>query len=335
MRRKWLFGLPVILILTYFLGPHPSTPSYNIELPNVPQDATGLNNFINGRESSHRLKPDNQARIVWYNDSLKQKTEYAIVYLHGFSASQAEGDPVHRNIARKFGCNLYLSRLAEHGIDTSESLANLTAENYWESAKEALAIGKQIGNKVILMGTSTGGTFALLLAAKFPDVNSLVLMSPNIAINDPNAWLLNNPWGIQIARAVLHSDYVQSKDNRDIYKQYWNSKYRIEAATQLEELLETSMTEDIFKQVHQPVLNLYYYKDEVHQDSVVKVSAMKLMMQQLGTPANLKRSIALPNTGNHVIGSYIKSRDVESVQREIKRFMTEILHIPPINNIRS
>ena len=42
------------------------------------------------------------------NDSLKEKTEYAVVYLHGFSASQEEGDPVHYDFAKKFGCNLFL-----------------------------------------------------------------------------------------------------------------------------------------------------------------------------------------------------------------------------------
>ncbi len=78
---------------------------------------------------------------------------------------------------------------------------NLTADKYWESAKEALAIGQQIGNKVILVGTSTGGTLALQLAAQYPEVYAMVLLSPNIAINDPNAWLLNNPWGLQISQA--------------------------------------------------------------------------------------------------------------------------------------
>ncbi len=35
------------------------------------------------------------------NDSLKEKTEYAVVYLHGFSASQEEGDPVHYTVCKK------------------------------------------------------------------------------------------------------------------------------------------------------------------------------------------------------------------------------------------
>ena len=40
------------------------------------------------------IKPDNQARIIWADSSKKEKTKIAFLYLHGFSASQAEGDPV-------------------------------------------------------------------------------------------------------------------------------------------------------------------------------------------------------------------------------------------------
>ena len=139
---KWLGIVLVILIIIYFLGPQPSTPKYNDQLPVVPPGAAQLEKYITDNESKHKLKPDNEARIIWFNDSTKEKTEYAIVYLHGFSASQEEGDPVHKEFAKKFGCNLYLSRLAEHGIDTSDALANYTAEKSWLSAVEAYAIGK-------------------------------------------------------------------------------------------------------------------------------------------------------------------------------------------------
>lgn len=333
MRRKWLLAVIVIVAGIYLAGPRPATPSYKTTLPTVPGSPRELETFIKLRESRHKLKPDNQARIIWYNDSLKQKTEYSIVYLPGFTASYAEGEPVHKNIARKFGINLYLARLAEHGIDTTEALVNLTAEKYWESAEEALAIGKQLGNKVILMGTSTGGTLALMLAARFAEVNSLILLSPNIAINDPFAFILNNPWGLQIAHAVLQSDYISSKDQRPVYRQYWSSPYRVEAAIQVQEILESSMTSLTFTQVKQPVISLYYYKDEVHQDSVVKVSAIKKMMEQLGTAKNQKRSVNVPLAGNHVIGSYLKSKDLASVQHEIEKFMVEVLKITPVPGI--
>ena len=314
------------------MGPKPSDPVYATKMPTVPAAAGPLIQYIQTHEAQHHLKPDNQARIIWANDSVKAKTAYSIVYLHGFSASQGEGDPVHRDIARRFGCNLYLSRLAEHGIDTTDQLVNLKADNYWESAKEALAIGQQIGHKVILVGTSTGGTLALKLAAEYPEIAALVLLSPNIAINDPNAWLLNNPWGLQVARLVKGSKYNDATDERPAYQQYWNYHYRLEAAVSLEELLESSMNKATFEAVKQPTLLLYYYKDKVHQDSVVKVDAALKMFEELGTPANQKRAVAMPNTGHHVIGSWIKSKDVAGVEREITRFMQDVLKIDSLTN---
>ena len=325
---KRLLILLVIITIVYLLGPNPATPKYDTAMPAVPALNT-LEKFVATSEAAHKLRPDNEARIIWANDSIKQKTNYAMVYLHGFSASQKEGDPVHRNIAQQFGCNLYLSRLAEHGIDTSEQLINLTADNYWQSAKQSLAIGRQLGNKVILMGTSTGGTQALQLAAAYPsEVAALILYSPNIAINDANAWILNNPWGLQLARLVKGGNYNIAEDDRPVYKQYWNKPYRLEATVALEEMLETSMNKETFARVKQPVLLLYFFKDEQHQDPVVKVSAMKEMFSQLGTADTLKRSLALPNTGDHVIASPLKSKDVESVERETRRFLQDVLRLP-------
>ena len=319
--KKWLLAIPVVLVLAYVAGPSPASPKYDLALPQVPTEPAQLERAVQEQESLHKLKKNNQARIVWANDSVHQKTPYSIVYLHGFTASQEEGEPVHRNVARHFGYNLYLSRMAEHGIDTSDQLVNLTAEKYWESAKRAYAIGKQLGEKVILMGTSTGGTLALQLASEYPEIAGIVMMSPNIEINDPNAWLLNNHWGMQIAEKVIGGKYLKTEDNRPENLQYWNGTYRIEAAVALQELLETTMNKSRFQKVTQPALLLYYYKDEIHQDSVVKVPAMKEMFQQLGTPANLKKEVAVPNAGNHVIGSYIRSKDVVTVEREITEWL--------------
>jgi esterase/lipase len=311
------------LFVIYFLGPQPPKPVLNDVLPAVASIDT-LDSYITAMEAPHKIKPNNQAKIIWA-DSSKSQTEYALVYLHGFSASQMEGDPVHQNIAKQFNCNLYLARLAEHGIDTTEDLMNLTADQYWESAKLAYSIGKQIGKKVILMGTSTGGTLALQLAANYPEIAGLILYSPNIEIFDPSAPLLNNPWGLQIGRAVLKSNYVDIKYKDSAYPKYWNSHYRIEAVVALQNLLEATMTEATFKKIHQPTLALYYYKDEAHQDNVVKVKAIQKMMQQIATPANLKMEMAIPNAGNHVIASPIVSNDIVSVEKATAKFIKKVI----------
>ena len=311
------------LIVIYFLGPKPPKPVLKEVLPTV-ASINALDASIAAMEATHQIKPNNQAKIIWA-DSSKTQTDYAIVYLHGFSASQMEGDPVHQNIAKQFHCNLYLARLAEHGIDTTEDLMNLTAEKYWESAQLAYAIGKQIGKKVILMSTSTGGTLALQLAANYPEIAGLILYSPNIEIFDPSAPLLNNPWGLQIGRTVLKSNYVDIKYKDSAYPKYWNSHYRIEAVVALQNLLEATMTKTTFKKIHQPTLALYYYKDEANQDNVVKVNAIQKMMQQIATPSNLKMEMAIPNAGNHVLASPIVSKDIVSVEQATAKFMQELI----------
>ncbi|MEI9920746.1 MAG: alpha/beta hydrolase [Bacteroidota bacterium] len=332
MRRKTVFiTFPIILLIAaYFLGPTPHKNKWSTELPAVPQDPVELEKFVASNEAKHKVKPDNEARIIW-NDSTKAKTPYSVVYLHGFSASQEEGDPTHLDFAKKFGCNLYLSRLADHGIDTTEQLLYFNGDRFWESAKEAMMIGKAIGDKVIIMSTSTGGTVALVLAADFPDdVHALINLSPNIAVNNGTVWIANNPWGLQIARKVVGGDYQVITDFDEPRKQYWNSKYRLEAVSALQEIIEDKMNKSTFEKVKCPSLTLYYYKSETEQDPTVKVSAMLEMNKELGTPADMKVEKAIPNAGVHVIGSKMTSKDLPAVEQAIDEFAIEKLKMTPI-----
>jgi pimeloyl-ACP methyl ester carboxylesterase len=325
-KRLILVTFPFILLAGfYFLGPAPEEPAYDKTMMRVPE-ISALEDYVSANEAKHKLKPDNEARIVWA-DSGKQKTPYAVVYLHGFSASPKEGDPVHARFARKFGCNLYLARISDHGIDTTEQLLFFTADRAWQSAKEALAIGKQLGEKVIVMSTSTGGTLALMLAAYYPDdVYELINMSPNIAINNPLAFLLNNPWGLQIARIVKSGNYNDPKQPIEKIP-FWNDKYRLESTVQLQQLLEDQMMPETFHRITQPSLTLYYYKNEEEQDQEVMVSAMLEMHKQLATPDSLKEIFAIPNAGAHVLASPLASKDVEGVYALIEKFAIEKLEM--------
>ncbi len=321
---KIFFGvlliLLVVLIIVYLIGPKPEKPTYATDLPEIPSLAQ-LQAYVAEQESKVKVKPGNEAEIVWADSSSHEQTDYAIVYLHGFSASKEEGNPAYHYLARALKANMYLSRLADHGIDTVAPMQYFTAQRLWESAKVAYAIGKKLGKKVILVGTSTGGTVALQLAAAYPEVNSLVLMSPNIAINDPNAWLLNDHWGLQIARKVVGGDERKVSGKTKTYKKYWYTNYRLESVVELEELIESAMTPKLFAEVKQPVLMLYYYKDEQHQDPVVRVDAMLKMFDQLGTPTSMKQRVAIPKAGNHVIGSDITSKDIKGVEKAMDGFI--------------
>ncbi len=326
--KRWIIiSFPILLAIgVYFLGSKPDHPLYNGVLPQVPESPDELEAYILQKELKYKLKPDNEARIIW-NDSSHQKTEYAVVYIHGYSASYKEGDPVHSRFARNFGYNLFLPRLSDHGIDTTETLLLFTADRAWNSAKESLAIGRRLGEKVIIIGTSTGCTLALMLAARYPEqVHALINLSPNIAINNPAAFLLNDPWGLSIARLVMGGKYritVASEEK----SRYWNEKYRLESVVQLQELIESSMTDETFQAVTQPSLTLYYYKNDQEQDPEVKVSAMLKMHQKLGTPDSLKVAKPMPKAGAHVLGSSITSKDVEGVYAEIEKFAIDKMRL--------
>lgn len=111
---------------------------------NLPNDLRLLEKQINDNEmSTPGIKKGCEAKIVWADSTKKVKTKYAFLYIHGFSASQMEGDPIHRNIAKKYGANLYLARLTGHGVDLGDStMANVTADDFTYSAEYALAVAQ-------------------------------------------------------------------------------------------------------------------------------------------------------------------------------------------------
>lgn len=326
---KVVLLLVALLAIVYFLGPKVGEPDLNTDLPEVTANLVELEAEINNRElQTKNIRPDNEARIIWA-DTIPKKTKYSIVYLHGWSASQEEGNPIHLETAKRYGCNLYLPRLAGHGLAEAEPMLNLTADEVINSAKEAIAIGKQLGEKVILMATSTGGTLALHLAGGDTDVASLVMYSPNIEIYDPNAKLLARQWGLKLAKFVKDSDYHEFDTDIDLKNQYWTTKYRLEALTHLQAMVDYTMVPETFEKITQPTFLGYFYKNDTIQDNVVSVPAMLTMFDELGTSDNLKRKIAFSKVGDHVMTSHITSKDLESVRRETNKFFEEILHINP------
>lgn len=330
---KVLLLLLFLLVIVYFTGPKVNKPSLIKTKPIVTSNLMQLEKQINESEAAIvNIKPDNEARIIWA-DSIPKKTPYCIVYLHGWSASQEEGDPIHVETARRYGFNLFLPRLAGHGLKEEEPLLNLTADEYLDSAEKAIAIGKQLGDKVIIMGTSTGGTLGLHFSAGDTAIAGLMLYSPNIEIFDPTAKLLSKPWGLQIARLVTGDDYHEFDDRTKLIDQYWTSKYRLEALTQLQVLMDETMVKETFQKVTQPVFLGYYYKDEIHQDSTVSVAAMLEMFKELGTPTAEKRKVKFEHVGDHVMTSYITSKDLESVKMETFAFIEEVLKIKPLSGL--
>jgi len=326
---KWSFGVVLLLFVLYSIGPKPSKPDFNPPEITLPASLTDLEKYINESELTVKgLKPDNEARIIWADTNKKEKTKIAFLYVHGFSASQAEGDPVHKNIAKRYKANLYLTRLAEHGTDLGDStMINLSADEYEASAEKALAVAKRLGEEVVVIGTSTGGALALFMASQHPEIKAIILYSPCVKLYDGTTVILNKHWGLQIARLFSGGQVTTFESEGEAHSNYWQLSYRIEALVALQNLVVNTMKPEVFAKVKCPVFLGYYYKNESEQDNTVSVPAMLEMFEELGTPVDLKQKMAFPEAGAHVISSYIRSKNWQGVERETEKFLTDVVKL--------
>jgi pimeloyl-ACP methyl ester carboxylesterase len=319
-----LLAVLVVLAVAYALGPRPRIPRLDPALPALPLEPSAAEAWLAAKEAALPVRPDNQARVLWAA-APGEKTPWCLVYLHGYSASWREGAPVVTDTARRYGANLLLTRLRSHGLETSEPLLDLNAQDLWEDAKEALALGRALGAKVVLAATSSGAPLALQLAAKHPAlVQGLVLYSANIRIRQPGSRLMTWPWGLQVAQVVKGGRYNRWDQSGEAAR-YWYQRQRLEGAVQLQALLDACVKPRDFAKVACPTYAATYYRDEAHRDPTIRVWAVRWMMAKLGTPAVLKRYQEFPLAQDHVIACDLMSKDWQGVRQGTWEFLEQSL----------
>ena len=332
--KKYVFGIIILLIVLYFMGPAPAAPVLNPE-PSwkaIPDSVEAVKSYVDSLEALNKnLKDNNQGKVVFADSLSPKKTKIVFLYVHGFSASQMEGDPVHRDLAKNFGANLVLARIAGHGEKTTEhNMEHLTADEMYQSVENYYAIAKKLGDEVVVLGTSFGGAMSVNLCKNHPEIKALILYGPCIKIKDPAAEIVDNPWGLQIARLILKGENRTIESKNPLHNQYWSLHYRIEGIIAMQNFLTHTMNKETFAGMKTPVYLTYYYKDKQHQDDVVSVDAMKEMFPQLGTPDSLKKEEAFPLSGYHVMTSPILGKHVEIVTQKSIDFLEKTVQLKQI-----
>lgn len=314
MRRIALIFVVCLLAIAvgFVVGPSTPVPTLQTNLVDLRLEPAEIDSMLAATESRPPVRALAQAHVRWA-DSVPTKTSVAVLYLHGFTGTWHDGSPAIESVASALGANLFLARLYGHGLDVAEPLLDYNPDSVYASAVRALAVAKRLGTKVVVVGTSTGATLGLLLAARFPnDVHAVVNWSPNVRLAHPLSFLSNGPWGLQLTRMIIGGDYRDVPTTDPARKAYWYRKYRAEAIPQLQALLEACMTEETFNAIRQPTLTMCWYKSEAVQDSLVSVPAMRAMHAQLS--ATRKAYVEL-DAANHEIGYAPDSRVVDDVVR--------------------
>ena len=260
---------------------------YIVELEHAAANRFGL---ISGTEK----------RIRWQRDHLR--TRYAVVYLPGFSATRQEIAPTAELVADALGANLFETRLAGHGR-AAQAMLGVRAEDWLDDAAEALAIGAQIGERIIVIATSTGATLALAMAGHpaMKYVDSIVMISPNFAPRDRAAQWLTRPGGPLLARLTAGETRTWQPHN-DAQGRYWSTSYPTATTVEVMRLVDYTQSR-LPLSLSQSLLTLLS-----PDDTVVAPDATRKALEQI--EASRMELIEVNNVGdpsNHVLAGRILS----------------------------
>ncbi|MGB7334901.1 MAG: alpha/beta fold hydrolase [Salaquimonas sp.] len=291
----------VLIVLAYSFGPRPdNSQNITFKADNLPDD---LDAYLEDTESRFAdLKPNVSKEIIWNNPVTKAVTDVAIVYIHGFSATKQEIQPVPQEVAKALGANLFLTRLTGHGR-SGDALAEATMSDWLDDTAEAIAIGKRIGKKVILISTSTGGSLSVL-AATHPELSSqiegLAMISPNFAIHGAPTWLMNIPFAETILPILLGAERSFEPRNR-AHAAGWTHTYPSAAVFPMAALLRTLDSVD-YSALTLPALFIYS-----NEDTVVVADKTKEVIKQWGGSKSVTKISDSNDPNNHVIAGDILS----------------------------
>ena len=242
------------------------------------------------------IRPGLQKEIIWAFPVSKAKTPLSIVYIHGFSASKGEVRPLPDLVAKALGANLYYARLAGHGQD-GPAMGEATVNQWINDYAEAIAIGEMIGERVIVMGTSTGGGLATWGVMQ-PDLSEklagLVMISPNYGVQAAGSEILTMPFGETLANLIVGKERSFEPENV-LHGTLWTPRYPTKAVLPMAGLTALAAAQPV-QQVKVPALFIYSPTDKVIRPDLVEA-----MAGRWGAAATLHKVEANDDPYSHVI----------------------------------
>lgn len=320
-RRGLAAGAAVALIAVLFvLGPRVRVEERWIE-PALPDGLVALDAHLERSEAAVTgVRPGDRKGIAWSDPETPGVTPLSLVYLHGFSADRHEVEPLVSELAGGLAANVYFARLRGHGRDRA-AMGEATVEAWLDDAAEAVALGARIGERIVLVGTSTGGTLATWAATRAEArerIAALVLISPNFGVQDPAAPVLLWPWGGWIARAIVGPERCFEPKN-DRQERHWTTCYPTEALLPMMALVSHVRSLEPGA-VRVPSLVVYALGDQV-----VDPAATERAMERLsGGTADLHVLEGSGDPEQHVIAGEIMSPETtDAVRRAVLVFLED------------
>jgi esterase/lipase len=304
--RRWLLAtlaLLAVVAAAWWLGPrNPMGAAMPTARALPPQDITALDAWLKASEAAFPdIKPGNAKGIVWAT-APGQLTPWAVVYIHGFSASRMETAPLADKVAAQLGANVFYTRLSGHGRADPAAMGEASVQDWMADTLEAVRIGQTLGERVLVIGCSTGATLATWLgtSADAGRVNAYVFVSPNFGPKDRRADIVNLPWGQKIA-LLIQGPTKSSPSESEQEERAWTSSYPTKAIFPMMALVK-SVRESDLSLFQSPVLVLYSPGDETVEPTETLAAFTRLGSARKSIePVDYSKS-----KGQHVLAGAIK-----------------------------
>ncbi|QQA41614.1 alpha/beta hydrolase [Pelagovum pacificum] len=247
-------------------------------------------------------------KCVTYFDG-PQKTPLSVVYIHGFSASRHEISPIPERIAQELGANLFATRLNGHGIDGA-AMGKATFADWKKDMEEAAGIAREIGERTLWIGCSTGATLITLAAAQGVEMAGAMLVSPNFGLAvQPGQWILEAP-GIETWGPKLMGHVPSMAIRNEGHARYWTTSYPTQAVFPMRDAVRAVKEVD-YGAMDVPAL--FFYN---RQDMVVSPAATEAAILEWGAPVEklaLKLEKGDDSTGHIIAGDIFSPHQTERV----------------------
>lgn len=257
------------------------------------------------------IRQDCEKKIIWANKN-KEKTKFSLVYVPGFSATRKEIFPVMETLAKDLGLNLFLSRFPYHGENNPEAYKNLTAQDLFDTAVEAYEIGKELGDEVIMIGTSTGAVMISQLSVWQKEIKAMVLISPAFKIMPWASEFLASPLG-NLVNKLANDEYRTWEPKNPDVKKYWDTKYHRDAIPELMKAIYYVDSQD-FVQIKNPTLMIY-----TKEDKIISLKEVEKKFAEIGSPR--KKLILMPSPSHVLAGEFTSPQTTQLVIGEIKDWL--------------
>ncbi len=211
-----------------------------------------------------------EANIQFANPDNPQATELAFMYIHGFSATWKETDPVASTLARRFNANLLQCRIAGHG--TGPEGMKATAEDWIRSLNHQGQIASRLGRNIIIIGVSTGAPLAIWLATQSiikKQVSSLLFMSPNFKIRPGIGFLLTWPITAHLIRLLLAGRVRSWVPANEEQAKYWTTQQPISALIEMQKTVDWANRQKL-ELVDIPLATMYMENDPTINSAAAK-----------------------------------------------------------------